>query len=241
MVKPSFDSGSLTPLQTRGTNDAVLDALRDAILKGQLTPGSRLKEEELAAALGTSRTPIRRAIPILEKEGLVELLTNRGARVRAYDTAELDDLYEMRALLESRAASRAAARTTEAAVQQLRLSCGRFEQLHQDGDVSGAVEENARFHNLILDLSSSDRLKTMVNSLIVLPIVYRAYVWFNVDQRLSAEQHHRNITEAIAAGDSVRAAREMERHDLHAREVLLSVAGDDIDLTAMTPSGLAPA
>ncbi|HEY0278316.1 MAG TPA: GntR family transcriptional regulator [Solirubrobacterales bacterium] len=232
------DSGPLiAPVTTTLTHDATLEALRSAILDGRLRPGDRLKEEELATMLGTSRTPIRRSLAILQEEGLVEVLPRRGARVRSFGAEELDDIYQLRSVLEAHSAALASDNMTDEGLTDLRASCERFESLHQRGDVVGAVAENLFFHNAILDLAGSARLKQMVNSVIVLPIVYRAYYWFDDDQRRTAEHRHYELVEAFSEGQRDEAAKVMEIHTLEARDLLVARAHER-DLAAANLDGV---
>src|SRR6476646_5070508 len=97
----------------------VREQLQDAILEGVLKPGERLRAEALAQRFGTSRTPVREALLQLEAQGLVEVEPNRGAVVKAFDAADLLDLYELRALLEPQAAARAATRIGDADIARL--------------------------------------------------------------------------------------------------------------------------
>jgi DNA-binding GntR family transcriptional regulator len=219
----------LSPVQTTLTHDAALEALRTAILDGRLPPGERLKEELLATMLGTSRTPIRRALTILQEEGLVEVLPRKGARVRAFGSEELDDIYQLRSVLEAHSAALATDHMTDEGLAELLASCKRFDALHKADDVVGAVEENLFFHNEILDLAGSARLKQMVNSVIVLPIVYRAYYWFDDEQRRTALRRHREIVEAFSQGNRDDAGQLMEVHTLEARDLLVSRARE-VDL-----------
>src|SRR4051795_6810596 len=101
----------------------VREQLQHAILEGVLKPGERLRAEALAQRYGTSRTPVREALLQLEAQGLVEVEPNRGAVVRAFDRADLLDLYEVRALLEPAAAARAATRIGEDDVARLQQLC----------------------------------------------------------------------------------------------------------------------
>ncbi len=106
----------------RNASVAATELIREAIVDGRLEPGRRLKEEELARELGISRTPIREALLMLQAEGLVDATPNRGAMVRVHTPEDLDDLYQLRALLEGYAARRAAARISD---DRGRRSCGR--------------------------------------------------------------------------------------------------------------------
>ena len=94
--------------------DRVLVALREAITSGRLPADARIKQEQIAAELGVSRTPVREALVLLEQEGLVRLVPRRGALVQGFTAADVRELYELRELLEPAAAALATARATEA-------------------------------------------------------------------------------------------------------------------------------
>lgn len=208
---------------------AATELIRAAIIDGRLEPGRRLKEEELARELGISRTPVREALLVLQTEGLLESAPNRGATVRTYEAADLDDLYQLRALLEGFAARRAAARISAADLDRLRESCERFVALRAEDDVTDLVRENLSFHNVILEAAGSERLVQMVRKVIELPLVYRSYVWYSAEQKLISEHYHRQLTAALTAHDAERAELVMKEHVLEARDFLIA------QLRASTP------
>ena len=113
----------------RTASVAAADLIRQAVLDGRVLPGQRLKEEELAQQFGISRTPIREAMLVLQTEGLLEAAPNRGATVRSYDIPALEEMYDLRAVLEGHAARRAASRVSSEHLQELRASCKRFRTL----------------------------------------------------------------------------------------------------------------
>ena len=198
------------------------DLIRQAILDGELAAGSRLKEDELATRLDVSRTPVREALRRLEAEGLVVHEAKRGAAVRAYSAAELDDMYRLRAMLEGYAARRAAERMTPELAEQLRASCKRFERLtgRKRVPIRDLARENMIFHDCVLLASGDERLADMVRSVIHLPLVYRAYVWFTDDEKRASASYHERLVDILAAGDADGAAELMEEHVLRAREGL---------------------
>jgi len=205
----------------RNASAAATELIRAAIVDGRLAPGQRLKEEELARELGISRTPVREALLILQAEGLVDAAPNRGAVVKALDADDLEDLYQLRALLEGHAARRAAANISETALVSLRDSCDRFERIIE-GDVQELVKENLLFHNVILDASGSRRVSDLVRRVIELPLVYRSYIWYSVDQRRISAHYHRQIAKALEARDGERAELVMKEHVFEARDVLVA-------------------
>jgi DNA-binding GntR family transcriptional regulator len=208
---------------TRNASSAATELIRQAIVDGRLPPGRRLKEEELARELGISRTPVREALLMLNAEGLVDAAPNRGAAVRSHSAEDLDDLYQLRALLEGYSTRRAATRLSDEEIRTLRESCGRFEGLLEDGaDMNELVQENLVFHQTILEGSGSVRLVTMVRQVIELPLVYRSYVWYSAAQQRISAHYHSQITRALEARDAERAELVMKEHIFEARDLLLT-------------------
>lgn len=212
---------------------AAADLIRQAIVEGRVLPGQRLKEEELAQQLGISRTPIREALLVLQTEGLLEAAPNRGATVRSYDVNDLEEMYELRALLEGHAARRAASRVTAEQLDELRASCDRFAALLDGNDVPALVAENNVFHETILRAAASDRLSGMVRQVVALPLVYKSYVWYSPAQASASHHYHRQLVKALERADGERAELVMREHVFEARDVLVQHVN-----AGLTESGL---
>jgi len=206
----------------RNASVAATELIRNAIIEGRLEPGRRLKEEELARELGISRTPVREALLMLQAEDLVVAAPNRGATVRVHDAGDLEDLYELRALLEGYAARRAAERISKDEVEALRESCERFDALDPDEDLRGVVRENLFFHNTVLAVANSERLTAHVRKVIELPLVYNSYRWYSPDQKRISVHYHRQIVRALADADPDRAELIMKEHLFEARDLLVA-------------------
>ena len=108
--------------------DVVFKTLRQAIIKGNLEPGERLMEMDLASRMGVSRTPIREAMRMLELEGLVIMIPRCGARVAKISFKNLKDVLEVREALEELAITLACQRVTEEQLEELRATNARFEK-----------------------------------------------------------------------------------------------------------------
>lgn len=217
----------LAPLPT--TTSAVAERIREAILGGMLVPGERLKEEQLARELGTSRTPVREALLRLQSEGLVEAMPNRGATVRLYGRAELEEIYDLRALLEGHAARRAAERIDEAGIAALRASCDRFALIAGGNDLHRLVAENAAFHRAVWRMAASERLAAMIEDVVAIPLVYRSYVWYSPEQSQRSYDLHCLILDALETHDGSAAETLMHQHVLAGRDVLLANLDDERD------------
>ncbi len=219
MERPLHDGAPLT----RNASSAATELIREAIIDGRLPPGRRLKEEELARDLGISRTPVREALLLLHAEGLVDAAPNRGAAVRSHSAEDLDDLYQLRALLEGYSTRRAATRLSDEAIEGLRESCARFDGLlDREAEMSELVEENLVFHQTILESAGSARLGAMVRHVTELPLVYRSYIWYSPEQRRISAHYHSQITRALEARDAERAELVMKEHIFEARDLLLT-------------------
>ena len=205
------------------TSVVLARTIRAAILDGRLEPHQALPEVELSRQLGTSRTPIREALLILEREGLVEAQPNRGATVKGFDRTELEELYTLRAVLEGHAARAAAERIDDRGLERLDESCARFGALRTSGEETfqDLVAENFTFHEEILRAANIERLTRMVREVTAVPPIYRSYMAYSDDHRKTVESHHRAITEALRKRDEEQAARLMQEHVLWARDLAM--------------------
>jgi DNA-binding GntR family transcriptional regulator len=205
------------------TSAALARSIRAAILDGRLAPDQPLPELELAEQLGTSRTPIREALLLLEREGLVEAQPNRGATVKRYDQARLKELYDVRAVLEGYAAKLAAERLTDRDLRALEESCDRFAKLRTSAELlADLAYENLVFHTAILDAAGNSLLTRMIGEVTAVPLIYRSYMAYSEDNRSTVEREHRAITEALKARDGARAAELMQSHVEWARDLAIA-------------------
>ena len=129
--------------------DVVFNTLREAILKGELKPGERLMELQLAAKLGVSRTPIREAIRMLEQEGLAVTIPRKGAEVAEITEKNLRDVLEVRCALEELAVQLACDRMDEEGVRELRAAAETFESILNSDDITQIAQADVAFHDII--------------------------------------------------------------------------------------------
>ena len=205
--------------------DRAYAALRADILDGARPAGTRLPEDTLADELGVSRTPVREALQRLGTEGLVEHLPHRGARVSGWTTEDLQETFELRALLEGLGARRAAARATAADVTGLRELCTRMERAIAPGrprDLDALTTHNSAFHAELLRVSASGRLAAMVAGVVHVPLVMRTFHQYSDHALARSQHHHRELCDALAHGDGEWAESVMRSHVLAARTFLVS-------------------
>jgi DNA-binding GntR family transcriptional regulator len=205
--------------------ESAVERLRSEILDGTIVQGSRLRETELSSQLGVSRTPVREALRLLAAEGLVEVLPNRGARVVEWSAQDIEEMYDLRVMLESHAAARAAERIEPEALARLTELCTRMEQdLERHGDASSDVlgRLNSEFHDGIIRAAGSQRLFSLIQTVVHTPLVMRTFHRYSLAERRRSMTHHRELTEAFAARDARWASTVMQAHILAARSVLVT-------------------
>ena len=203
--------------------DQAYHTVRDGIINGRFPPSSRITEQEIAEAAGVSRTPVREALRRLHAEGLVEFQANHGAVVTDWSDTDVDEVFELRAMLESYGAARAATRATagqrqelrELAEEQLRLSLERG-----PGHLDRIGELNSRFHRRLQDAADSPRLARALAALLEAPLIMKTFVKYTPQDLERSALHHLEMVRSIEAQDPDWAASVMRSHILAARGAL---------------------
>lgn len=213
----------MTELEYKDLPEKVYSVLKEMILRGDLTAGQKLVQEELAARLGVSRTPLLSALTKLEKELLVEIIPRRGAFVRKIGLRELKDIYDIRARLEPLGAFKAAERASEEEIAGLESIVGEFQREVDDDGKRRIPELDYRFHMMIHRLSGNEFLLRMIGSysLVVLCNINR----FVLDPRISL-QDHRALVDAIRKKDAEGAGERMRLHLEQSRRLLDTLEDD---------------
>jgi len=211
------------------TSVRIHGELRQAILTGTLEPGARLRAEALAQRLKTSRTPVREALMLLAREGLVEILPRRGAVVSSFDAADLLDLYEVRALIEPAVARRATPRITHDAIQRLNEICELSEARGAASPeaVEDQIAYNDEFHETIIQAADSPRLTAALRAVAGIPHGFRTAFWRSDAQREVSQFCHRQLVVALADGKAELCEAVMRMHIVSATEFLADVV--DVD------------
>lgn len=163
---------TLTEIRPLTISGQVRDMLRDRITAGDLAPGEKLTETDLANRLKISRGPLREAILQLTEEGLLVKAPYKGLHVRSVSRRELEELYSMRTTLERFAFEEAWEKRTDAALDDLKDRFGRLEQARTAQDISAAVEGEIDFHSWIYDLSGHGLLRSHWQKLVPLVQIY---------------------------------------------------------------------
>ena len=199
--------------------------LRRRLTDGTYPPGSHLREEELAAQLGVSRTPVREALRRLDAEGWLRVVPNQGAFAAEWSVRDIEEIFDLRALLESHAAERAATAPDRRQLAAMEAACNEAEAALPGGDLAAleAISDaNLRFHQALWELSGQVRCRAILSSLAVTPMVLRNFRHFDLAGLRRSIDQHREMVAAITAGNAAWAGAVMRAHVQAGRAVFLA-------------------
>ena len=194
----------------RTAHEFVRETLRRAILRGDLTGGSRLIQADLASQLEVSTTPVREALRDLATEGLITLDRHRGGVVRELNWDEMEEIRLIREQLESFAIELAVKGVSEAGLDDAERLCDR---MSEEVDLADWVDLNRRFHFLFHESTGAPRLATILKGLEEAAAVYVAQAQRSHPEiRRRANEAHRAFVQACRARDTERARKVMSGH-----------------------------
>lgn len=207
--------------------ELVFESLREAIISGQLSPGERMMEIQLAEEMGVSRTPVREAIRKLELEGLVVMIPRKGAYVSGLSLKDVADVFEIRGALEGLAAELAADRITDEELENLERYLVKISEDIEQGDLSRVVETDTDFHTLLYQASRNNRLSQIINNLREQIQRFRTTSLSLPGRMKVALEEHRKIVEAISSRDGELARKLAKEHIENAENSLMSMIRKD--------------
>jgi DNA-binding GntR family transcriptional regulator len=201
--------------------DWVYEEIRGAIVDLRLEPGAPLREAAIASQLGVSKTPVREALGRLEQEGLVEATSFKGAVVTDYSERDLQEIYELRELLEGVAVRAAATAADEETLAALRDVIERSRAARDAGDLQGLAELLGRFDQIMFEQVANVRIRGLIETLRA-HLTRIGKLTEEIPGRVEASvEEHAAIVDAVARGDADAAERAMRVH-------IASVRGDQL-------------
>lgn len=209
MMETNF---SVTMNEYLPLRDVVFNTLRQAILRGELKPGERLMEIQLANKLGVSRTPIREAIRKLELEGLVLMIPRKGAEVADITEKSLKDVLEVRRALEELSVKLTCDRITKEEMQELETAAENFRKTLKSKDITEIAEADVRFHDVIYNATKNQKLIQLLNNLHEQMYRYRIEYLKKEEVYPKLLKEHKEIIARIGNGEKEAAARIVCEH-----------------------------
>ena len=200
--------------------ERIADEIRDSIIKGDLRPGERISEPELAVRFGISRTPVREALRQLDSEGFLTVTPRKGARVTQLTERDVNEYYDLKSLLEGFAASTAALKISEEDLERMDALNERMEHYYEIGDYVKIVKVHKEFHDMIIEATENEQLKQVLN------FMNSKFQRFTIQIALSGKnqeafRQHRQIVDAMRARDLESAKRLVKANAMLGKELMI--------------------
>ncbi len=200
--------------------EEIVDILREAIIKNKLKPGTKISEMELAEEYGISRTPVREALWQLESEGFVRIIPRKGAVVATLTEEDVRNFYELRALLESYAASKSMDKITEKDVKRLESLNRKMEKAYKAGDTKELYRVHNEFHKQLIKHCENKLLLQILDGLYQRFQRFRWYLTLLRKMEGSIEQHW-HIIDALKQKDRERLTELVKDNAYYGIETLI--------------------
>ena len=219
---------SLTdPVPRQLLSDEAYWRIREAIVTGELAPGARIKDTELAAGLGLSRTPVREALARLVDNGLIEATPGVSTRITLLDSGDIANVLSILRVLDQHAIITAVPRMTSADIHSLRLINDEFAAAVRSSDARAALAADERFHRVPLLIAGGSLLTRVTDQLHpqIDRVLYRKFsTLFGLENTVS---HHAALIDLFEAGDAETAARRSSDHWTQLGEVIHELFATD--------------
>jgi len=203
----------------------IYDMLKEAIISGELEPGERIIELELAEKIGISRTPIREAIRQLESKGYFESIEKGGVRVAKISEKEIKDWSEIKNVLNEFAIKKAVNNITYEQLEELEKVLEDIKDAVEEENESKISLKNERFHEIIFEASNNGLIKSIGKEFQNYSLLLRSYLSHFTTRRENAYIEHKKIFEALKNKDQNEAVKLMREHSKNSKEALLEQLG----------------
>jgi DNA-binding GntR family transcriptional regulator len=223
LIGMSLAASASETTRSASLSSVVTHEIERMVLTGELKPGERINEQQLAQRFGVSRGPIREAVRGLEGAGLARAVPNRGVFVRRLSVTEVRELYDIRAALFGLAGRLMAERATPGEVARLEDMLAAMERAAERRDFDAYYPLNLAFHGMIVDGSGSGTLAAQYRSFVKALNLFRARSLVQGGGLAVSNREHREMVRAIAARDPTWAQEAHWRHVASAKDRLLAV------------------
>lgn len=213
----NFDLQNHRPLR-----EIVYEELKRQILVGEIAPGTRMMEVELAEVMGVSRTPVREAIRKLEKEGLVTIEPRKGAYASNISIKDMVDVLEVRQGLEGMAAAIASGRITQQQKEELLSIVDKYKAAVEEANIEEIIKYDEAFHSQIISISGNKTLMQVFSIVQELALRFRYIYYDDFNRYESMPKEHQLIEEAIMSGNADKARVAAGDHVSKLKEFILN-------------------
>ena len=207
----------------RNLKEAVYRRLKGSFVRGEIPPGSKLPEIQMAKKLGVSRTPLREAMNRLEQDGFVEIIPRRGAFVKKHSLQEILESLELREVLEGLAVRLAARHAEPEMIREMKACFRGFTHRNVERSLPAYAQQNIRFHHLIIQASQNRKLLAVIRNLFDHMDMVRLYTIVLPGRAKKSLDEHGAIIKRIEEGRGDLAEKELRAHIRDLRRAVLKL------------------
>lgn len=201
----------------------VVEIIRDIIDTGELKLGQKIDEVQLSQSFGVSRTPIREALRILNNQGIVDLVPHKGAFIRQFSIKEIDDMFQVMAILEGMCAELAAAKMTPADLKKIEKLHKDLERNYKANDHKAYKKTNSILHALIQEIAGNAAINEVIAGLRQKILLFRFRQLYEPERFKKSIREHRVLLDALKQKDSKKAKEAMQKHLLAQSRTLINI------------------
>lgn len=203
----SFNVSNIKPIR-----EMIYESIRQAIFDGELKPGDRLVEKDLAEKMRVSRTPIREALRKLETEGLIKHVPRKGVVVKGFSPEDIIEIYSIRQALEALAITYTIKNITETEIKKLKVLIEEMAALTEEDETEDLFNTSQEFNDILMKSCKMPRLINLINTYKEYLKRFRMITMSRKERKISALKDHREILQAVIDRDAARAKRLVEEH-----------------------------
>lgn len=220
----SFNVSNIRPIR-----EMIYESIRQAIFEGELNPGDRLVEKELAEKMRVSRTPIREALRKLETEGLIRHVPRKGVVVKGFSPEDIIEIYSIRQSLEALAITYSVKNISDKEIKRLKVLIKEMAVLTEEDDTEDLFNTSQEFNDILMKSCKMPRLINLINTYREYLKRFRMVTMGRKERKISALKDHQEILQAVIDRDAARAKRLVEAHLAKALESYLKTFGINKD------------
>lgn len=201
--------------------ETIYTTLKDEICDGKYTPGSQVQEQEIAGRFGSSRSPVREALKQLVADGLLVEYPNRGVFIRKYSEKDIEDIFDLRIILEGYALKKADENMTPGNILTLNNLLTELKEHHENGDVRQYIDRDANLHQKIVSMCRNDLVISTYENLSDMTRQFRIYTFKSEHRFHESYTDHEQIIGYLLEGKPLEAYKVNKEHLLKAKNVIL--------------------
>lgn len=221
MIHKDSEEDSAIGDTQKNLEEQVYEAIKNRIICHELKPGQRIIDRHLAEELKVSRSLVRQVFVILEKEELLVSIPRNGSYVRNITKQDVEEIYNIRKLLETYSTELAVPRLTEKSINEMEDLFKEAEITLKESDVKKLVKADAKLHEILIDNNGNERLKKMIHRYSSHYIFYRIVDLSSIERARDAYVEHFDIFQAVKRKDAKLASQLMEKHIENAKNIII--------------------